>query len=192
MTGELLLLLLVVVLAAGLLTPFGRRLVGTTLDLIDGSLLVYGIRQSLGLDTTTRRQRRIARRRAAEQAELERRIGVGAPATAPAPMAARPTRLVASGEPASAMTPAVAASPAATSTAPATGRGSFRAPRLGRRQHLLDVSAALGIIVVAIVALDVLRSPAGGVLGATGAPDLPTPVPSVAASPSAEPSPSGP
>jgi hypothetical protein len=176
MTGELLLLLLVVVVAAGVLTPFGRRLVSTCLDIVDGSLLVFAVRQALGLDTTTRRQRRIARRRAAEQAELERRIGIGAGSPAPAPV--RPTRLVASGE-----------APVSASRAPG-------APRLGRRQHALDVTAALGVIVLAIIALDVLRTPTGGVLGATGVPATPSPVvasaepttqPSVSPSPGAVP-----
>ena len=165
---------LVVVVAAGLLTPVGRRLVSTGLDVVDGSLLVFALRRALGLDTTTRRQRRIARRHAAEQAELERRIGIGssAPVT-PSPV--RPTRLVASGE------------------AP-TGRlgkptNAPTAPRLGRRQHALDVTAALGLIVLAIIALDVLRTPTGGVLGTTGAPGA-TDAPAIASPSPPSPDPS--
>src|SRR6187397_763603 len=92
-------LVLVVVILA--LTPAGRRLVATGLDVVDGSVAMYAIRRALGLDTTTARQRRIDRRHAREQADILRRIGgptADVPSAPPAPAVAAPTRLVVSGE----------------------------------------------------------------------------------------------
>jgi hypothetical protein len=174
MTGELVLLGMAALVAAGLLTPVGRRLLRTTVDLIDGSLLAYGLRQTLGLDTTTRRARRIAQRRAAEQAEIERRIGVGAMGSA-MPAALPPTRLVASGE--------------------ASGGGRFRLTAFGgttvtRQQHLRDAATALAVIVIAVVGLNLFDSRTdGGVLSATGTPGPAATEPSPTTSASATASP---
>src|SRR5690349_5026522 len=87
-----------------LLTPAGRRLAATGIDVVDASVAMFAIRRTLGLDTTTARQRRIDRRHAREQAEILRRIGgptaaVGTPVTPVAPIAAAPNRLVVSGDP---------------------------------------------------------------------------------------------
>jgi hypothetical protein len=175
MTVEVLLLGLVVLVTALVAHPIGRRLLGTGCDFIDGSLGLYAIRQWLGLDTTTRRDRRIARRRAAEQAELERRIGAisvaadpaaGAGRTVPAPAA--PARLVTSGEP-----------------VPTGARATAGGPALDRRQHALDALAALVVIAGLLVGATILdgRPATGDVLGATGAPAA---APSASTPPSAD------
>ena len=145
-------LALVVVILA--LTPAGRRLVATGLDVIDGSVAMYGIRRTLGLDTTTARQRRIDRRHAREQADILRRIG--GPTTTDDPLApvvppvAAPTRLVVSGE-----TPS-------TST-------RRRSPRATLLRDGAVVAAGLGIVLLLVAVIG--PAPQGAVLGATATPD---------------------
>jgi hypothetical protein len=75
---ELLLIVLVVIALVVALLPAGRRVVLTFVDVVDASVAMYTVRDVLGLDTTTARQRRIDRRHAREQADIERRIGARA------------------------------------------------------------------------------------------------------------------
>ena len=186
------LLIAAVVLAVVVLTlvagrlPGVRHLVRTGLDMLDGSLGMYMLRDLLGGDTTTRRERRIAARHAREQAEIERRIGGPVAAAAePGPMSpAAPTRLVVSGDPTARV--AMTAAPATPEVAPL--RAATVAPAMGvpRGRLLRDSTAVLvvGAIVVLVVgAFD--GGPDGAVLDATGTPSAvpSTGVGAVAASP---------
>jgi hypothetical protein len=89
-------LALIAAVAAAL--PSGRRLIATAIDMVDGSVALFTIRRALGRDTTTARQRRIDRRLAREQSELERRIGASAVTSTAVPSPVAPNRLVASGD----------------------------------------------------------------------------------------------
>ena len=165
-----------------------RQVARTLLDMVDGSLGMYMVRDLLGRSTTTRRDRRIARRRAREQAELERRIGV-VPSAEPRPVAvSAPTRLVVSGDPM-----ATAGAPLGSPGRPEDAGGPVRPERAGRsapRGRLLrDVGAVLAMgAVVVLVLVNVVGPAEGEVLAATGVPtDLPAPsahgAPSVEATP---------
>jgi hypothetical protein len=170
---ELLLIVLVVIALVVALLPAGRRVVLTFVDVVDASVAMYTVRDVLGLDTTTARQRRIDRRHAREQADIERRIGARAE-LAMVPKA--PTRLVLSGERAVAPTPARAPSP--------------------RRTLAIDTTVtAVGLVLVVVAIGALARPPNGAVLGATGAPaagpaSAPPSTPAPTAAPSADPSPS--
>ena len=157
MVIESLLIGLVAIVALLALLPAGRRLLATGLDIVDASVAMFALRRALGLDTTTARQRRIDRRHAREQAELERRIGAVRPAAPPTSSA--PSRLVVAG-----VTATHAAGPA----------GSFRRRAISRRTLLRDTAvAALGLAIV-LAATSLLEDrPTGEVLGATAQPDGP-------------------
>jgi hypothetical protein len=170
---ELLLIVLVVIALVVALLPAGRRVVLTFVDVVDASVAMYTVRDVLGLDTTTARQRRIDRRHAREQADIERRIGARAE-LAMVPKAT--TRLVLSGERAAAPTTARLPSP--------------------RRTLAIDTTvAAVGLVLVVVAIGAVAGPPNGAVLGATGAPaagpaSVPPSTPAPTAAPSADPSPS--
>ena len=147
-------LALVVVILA--LTPAGRRLVATGLDVIDASVAMYAVRRTLGLDTTTARQRRIDRRHAREQADILRRIG--GPTSADDPLAppcsvgrcAHPARRLRRDPPASARR---------------------RNPRATLLRDGAVVAAGLGIVLLLVAVIG--PSPSGAVLGTTATPDRP-------------------
>jgi hypothetical protein len=162
-------LALVVLIVA--LTPAGRRLVATGRDVVDGSVAMFAIRRTLGLDTTTARQRRIDQRHAREQAEIMRRIGGpgwvdDTPSSPVAPLAVAPNRLVVSGDP---MAP--------------TGR---RDPRANLVRDGAIAAIGIGAVVLTVSLLG--QPPSGAVLGATATPveqpgTVSTATPSVVPSP---------
>lgn len=157
--------LVIAVLAIGAIAllvsrvPLVRHLVTTSLDLVDGSLAIYLLRDLLGLSTTTARDRRIARRQAREQAELERRIGVGAARPSAVPVST-PTRLVVAGE---------AGRPVGEGSATRSGRAGKRLPP--RVRLVRDMIAVLAVVAVAGFAVSTLTArPQGAVLTASGTP----------------------
>ncbi len=155
------------VLASALaLTPVGRRLLATAVDVVDGSIAAAVVRRALDLDPGTARQRRIDRRRARERAELLRRIGAAeeSPAAARVPAPVAPTRLVVSGHQ-SGDHPGHDARDVGAS-------GPRRAAPTDPRGRLLrdGAVAAAGMAVVVLLVSTLDDRPAGGVLGATGSP----------------------
>jgi len=164
---ELLLIIVVLIALAASLLPAGRRLVLTLVDVVDASVAMYTIRDVLGRDTTTARQRRIDRRHAREQAEIERRIGALDRLVA-VPKA--PTRLVVSGAREPARLPTRVGSP--------------------RRTLAVDTTVtAVGLVLVVVAIGAVAGSPSGAVLGATGAPSSSAPSAASSIDPSPSPTP---
>ena len=159
MPVELLLIGLAVVIAVLAVLPAGRRLIATFVDIVDGSVAMFAIRRTLGLDTTTARQRRIDRRHAREQAEILRRIGgpgyTDAELAAPEPTA--PNRLVVSGDAAGAAAGDASAAPL---------------PAPDRRQSMLrdGLVATVGLAIVILAVSTLVNQPSGAVLGATSPP----------------------
>lgn len=177
------LLLIAAIAAVGLLLalPAGRRLLATVLDVIDGSVGMYTVREILGRDTTTARQRRIDRRQAREQAELERRIGVvpsaedgvsgeTGPSFVPVRTTLAPTRIVVSGEGSRVGAPDRREEVASEGTGgdrPEPDDGAV----IHRDRRLWDAAfATLGLAIVITAAVAVLPGPRGGVLDTTGTP----------------------
>lgn len=139
--------------------PAGRRLLATAGDVIDASVAAYAIRQALGRDTTTGRERRIAARRAREQSDILRRIGAVPLPTGPdeavPPTAVAPSRLVVAGE-----------RTGLTAAADRARPGSRGLAGLVRSSAIVAVALAIMFSAVTLV----LQRPTGGVLGVTGSP----------------------
>lgn len=188
---ELLLIAGIAAVASLVALPAGRRLLATTLDVVDASVGMYTLREFLGRDTTTARQRRIDRRQAREQAELERRIGVvpsveddaatgAGPSFVPVRTTLAPTRIVVSGEGSRADAPGrpgedAPAGPAADRPEPDDGAV------IHRDRRLWDAAfATLGLAIVITAVVAVLPGPQGGVLDTTGVP-APAATPTAAA-----------
>jgi hypothetical protein len=134
-------------------------------NLIDGSIAMYGIRRALGRPTATRRDRRLAS--AAQAAELlaadeiAHRIGVPG---APIPM--RPTRIVVAGTAAS-----IDADGDRELTHPAAAAvvvGSGPSPRIRFARDTAVALLGVAVVVLAVTTLAPLQD--GAVLEATGTP----------------------